>query len=272
MRILVTNDDGVDSVGLHVLARRLGKLADVVVVAPDKEYSGFGAALGTLHLLRPEVHRIELDGVDEAWAVTGPPALCVYFARMGAFGAFDIVVSGINPGVNTGRAVYHSGTVGAVLTARNGGRSGIAVSQNVDGYGIEGQAWDEMLRDMRWDTAAEVAAVAAEGLLADLPEVPAVINLNVPNCEVDEIAGWRHAQVGTIPPRSVADVRLVPTEGHEHAFHVEMEWGDPVELPAETDGGAVERNQVAVTYLSAFAHDDRDDLGAVVSGLDRLLG
>ena len=271
MRILVTNDDGIDSVGLHVLARRLREVAEVVVVAPDKEYSGFGAALGTLHLLHPEVHRVDLDGVDETWSVTGPPALCVYFARMGAFGDFDIVVSGINPGVNTGRAIYHSGTVGAVLTARNGGVSGVAVSQNVAGYGVEGQAWDEMLADMHWHTAAEVAAVAAEGLLADLPEVPAVINLNVPNCPVGDIDGWRHAEVGTIPPRSVGDVKLVPTAGHEDAFHVEMEWGDPVELPPETDGGAVERNQVAVTYISAFVHDERDDLGTVVSGLDRLL-
>ena len=272
MRILVTNDDGIDSVGLHVLARRLGRIADVVVVAPDKEYSGFGAALGTLHLLRPEVHRVRLDGIDETWAVTGPPALCVYFARMGAFGEFDIVVSGINPGVNTGRAIYHSGTVGAVLTARNGGYSGIAVSQNVDGFGIEGQAWDAMLENMRWDSAAEVAAVAAEGLLADRPDVPAVINLNVPNLPVGEIAGWRHAEVGTVPPRSVADVRLVPTTGHEDAFHVEMDWGDPVELPAETDGGTVERNHVAVTYVSPFVHDGRDDLGGVVSGLEGLLG
>ena len=69
MRILVTNDDGIDAVGLHVLARRLVELGDVVVGAPDREYSGAGAALGTLHLIRPEVRRVEIDGVPEAWSV-----------------------------------------------------------------------------------------------------------------------------------------------------------------------------------------------------------
>ena len=271
MRILVTNDDGIDSVGLHVLARRLAPIAETVIIAPDREYSGFGAALGTLHLMQPEVQRVDVEGIAESWAVTGPPALCVYFARLGAFGAFDLVVSGINPGVNTGRAIYHSGTVGAVLTARNGGMSGVAVSQSVVGFGVEGQGWDEMLQDQQWETAAEVAAVAAEALLAEPPDRPVALNLNVPNCAVDEIDGWRHAQVGTIPPRSVATAALVPKAGHERAYTVEMSWGDPVVLPEETDGGTVERNHVAVTHISAFVHDERDDLAAVSVALDGLL-
>src|SRR3954449_721262 len=151
MRILVTNDDGVDCVGIHVLARRLGALGDVVVAAPDREYSGAGAALGTLHLIRPEVRRVTIDGVPEAWSVTGPPALCVMFARLGVFGApFDLVVSGINPGANSGRAIYHSGTVGAALTARNGGVSGVAISQAVADVGVEGQGWEAMLTGQLW--------------------------------------------------------------------------------------------------------------------------
>ena len=146
MRILVTNDDGIDSVGLHVLARAMRPHGDVVVIAPDAEYSGASAAFGALHKIQPEVHRSRLDGIDEAWAVTGPPALCVMFARLGAFGPpFDLIVSGINPGANVGRSVYHSGTVGATLTGRNGGVSGVAVSQSVTAFGVEGQGWDEML-------------------------------------------------------------------------------------------------------------------------------
>ena len=146
----MTNDDGVDSVGLHVLARAMTSVGDVVVAAPDKEYSGAGAALGTLHLMQPEIHRWELAGVAEAWAVSGPPALCVMFGRLGAFGPKpDLVVSGINPGANVGRSVYHSGTVGAALTARAGGISAIAVSQAVNEIGVEGQGWDEMIADQR---------------------------------------------------------------------------------------------------------------------------
>jgi 5'-nucleotidase len=122
VRILVTNDDGIDSVGLHVLARAMRSHGEVVIVAPDREYSGASAAFGALHLIQPEVHTAHVEGIDVSWAVSGPPALCVMFARLGAFGApFDLVVSGINPGANVGRSVYHSGTIGATLTGRNGG-------------------------------------------------------------------------------------------------------------------------------------------------------
>ncbi len=271
MRILVTNDDGIDSIGLHVLARHLVPLGDVVIVAPDEEYSGFGAALGTLHTMHPVVHRVQVEGIEEAWTVDAPPAMCVFFARLGVFGPVDLVVSGINPGVNVGRAIYHSGTVGAALTARNGGISGIAVSQSVTGHGVEGQGWDEMLVGQQWETAAQIAATAAEGLLADMPSNPVVINLNVPNCAPEELKGWRHADVGTVPPRTVATATLVPREGHTASFQVEMAWGDAQELDPATDGGTVEEGVVAVSYISRFVHDVRADMSAVEKSLDGLL-
>ena len=272
MRILVTNDDGIDSLGLHVLARRLTEVGDVVVVAPDREYSGFGAALGTLHLMEPDVRRIHLDGVPEAWTVTGAPALCVYFARFGCFGDIDLVVSGINPGANTGRAIYHSGTVGAALTARNGGMNGIAVSQSVVGFGVEGQGWDEMIQDQRWETAAEVAARVTEALAKDLPDPPVVVNVNVPNTGIEEITRWRHTEVGTTPPRAVSAARLIPREGYEETYKVQMEWGDPVELPIETDGGAVEAGEVSVSYLGRIVHEASAVVPGVESALDDLIG
>ena len=61
VRILVTNDDGIDSEGLHVLARAMSAYGSVTVVAPDDEYSGASAALGALHRIHPEVHRVHLD-------------------------------------------------------------------------------------------------------------------------------------------------------------------------------------------------------------------
>lgn len=272
MRILVTNDDGIDAVGLHVLARRLVELGDVIVAAPDREYSGASAALGTLHLIRPEVRRVSLEGVPEAWSVTGPPALCVMFARLGVFGEpFDLVVSGINPGANTGRAIYHSGTVGAALTARNGGVSGLAVSQAVDDYGVEGQGWDEMLTHQRWDAAAEVGARMAHALLAQPPTDPIVVNVNVPNRPLDEMVGWRRAQVALLPPRTLATADLIPKAGHDGAFDVEMRWGDPIELPADTDSGALEAGFVAVTALCRLRDDPSFALDGVAAALDDVL-
>ncbi|MGH9132979.1 MAG: 5'/3'-nucleotidase SurE [Ilumatobacteraceae bacterium] len=273
MRILVTNDDGIDSVGLHVLAQAMCNHGDVVVVAPDREFSGASASVGALHLMRPEVRRVPMSGVPEVWTLNGPPALCVMFARLGAFGPpFDLVVSGINPGANVGRAVYHSGTIGACLTARIGGISGVAVSQAVTGFGIEGQGWDEMIADQRWGTAATVADAFVGALVADLPAEPVVANLNVPNLPIEQVAGWTEAEVGLVPPRAVSTAILEPIVGHEDAYNVRMAWGDVAELPPESDGAVIRDDRIAVSYLTRLVAERRSDLPGPEAALDGLLG
>ena len=250
VRILVTNDDGIESEGLHVLASAMTAHGDVVVVAPDSEYSGAGAAIGPLHIMDPQVHKVRFEGIADAWAVSGAPALCVMFARLGAFGPVDLVVSGINPGANVGRSVYHSGTVGAVLTGRNGNIPGLAVSQTVDGFGVEGQGWEDAIADQKWHSAAEIASVVLGGLLADHQREVWAVNLNVPNLEVSEMKGWRFTEVGTQPPRSITSVNLEPHPDNTEAFRVAMNWGDTVDLPIEIDTGAVVHDRISVSFLS----------------------
>jgi 5'-nucleotidase len=145
MKVLVTNDDGVGSPGLHALARALvDDRHDVIVVAPDREMSGSAAAIGQVHVEEGiDAERIDLPRLDgvPAYAVAGPPGLCVLTARLGGFGEPpELVVSGINPGCNTGRAVLHSGTVGAALTAANFGCRGLAVSIDVSTLHLHEQA------------------------------------------------------------------------------------------------------------------------------------
>ena len=273
MRFLVTNDDGIDSIGLHMLARTLAEIGDVVVVAPDKEYSGYGAAFGPLHLIKPEVHRAHIDGLDNVWSVTGPPALCVMFGRLDLFGQYDLVVAGINPGANVGRSVYHSGTVGACLTARNGGISGVAVSQSVESFGIEGQGWEEMLAGQHWETAAEVGRAVVMGLASSLPEEPVVLNVNVPDRLPHDVRGWKRTEVGIDPPRSMATAELEARPGHTDSFRVRMDWGEAVELPEHTDGGAVMAGWVSVGWLGRLEAVSPDILGAqrAEAQLDELL-
>ncbi len=253
MRIMVTNDDGIDSVGLHVLARAMLPFGEVVVAAPDGEYSGTSSAFGALHMLRPEMHRAHIAGIDTAWAISGPPALCVMFARLGALGdPFDLVVSGINPGANVGRAVYHSGTIGAAITARNGGVTGIAVSQAVDTGSVMGQAWDDMIKNQKWHVAAEVATAAVASLAADpLPE-PGCLNINVPNLELHDIKGWRRTEVASMVSRTMTTVDVVPKEGHEDAYYLRFEWGpkEVIDHPVDEDVGAVSAGYVSTTWLS----------------------
>jgi hypothetical protein len=92
MNILVTNDDGIDSVGLHEVARELAALGFVTICAPDREYSGSSVAIGSIHQLRPTVKRESVHGVGEAWSVDGPPALCVMLALSNMFERkFDLI-------------------------------------------------------------------------------------------------------------------------------------------------------------------------------------
>ncbi|HET9690029.1 MAG TPA: 5'/3'-nucleotidase SurE [Acidimicrobiales bacterium] len=271
-RILVTNDDGITSEGLVVLARMARELGEVVVVAPDQEFSGASAALGPLHLIHPEVHEAAVQGIDEAWAVSGPPALCVYFARLGAFGGapFDLVLAGINPGANVGRSVQHSGTVGAVITAASGRLSGVAVSQAVAGASIEGQGAGDQLAGQRWETAARVGVEVARGVLEAGPSPAVAVNVNVPNVGLDELAGWRRTTLAPAPSRGVGRAELVPVPGRTGSYTVVMQWADASDLPADSDGGAVARGLVSVSLLTHIGADPESPLPGG-DALDRLL-
>ena len=271
MRILVTNDDGFDAPGLAVLAARLTEVADLAVVAPDRDYSGSSAAFGRLWDHDPVVREVAVPGADEAWSVAGPPALCVLYARHGAFGDFDLVVSGINPGANVGRAVAHSGTVGAVTTGRLGGLSGVAVSQAVDDWAVIGQPVTDGSNGQLWATAADCAAVAAEVLLADLPTDPVVVNINAPNLAIEELSGWRRTTIADEPIRGTDSIELEPIEGDPGAFHARLGWGEAVDLPADTDGGAVEQGYVSVTWLAPCTGEDPPEAAPVEAALSSLV-
>ncbi len=271
MRLLLTNDDGIDSVGLHILAEAMKPFGEVIIVAPDREYSGAGAAIGALWLTRPEVHQVKLDGFDTVWTVSGPPALCVFFARLGAFGpAPDLIVSGINPGANVGRSVYHSGTIGAALTARNGGINGVAVSQSVTGFGAEGQGWDDAIANQKWHTAAAIAAEAVQAMIETPPSQPSVLNINVPNVELSEITTRRWTQVGNEPPRAMSTAVLEPKIGHEGSFYVDMQFGDEREQTTTTDVGAIMAGEVSLTWLGRIQATE-EDTEAIDSRVDALL-
>jgi 5'-nucleotidase len=127
-----------------------------------------------------------------------------------------------------------------------------------------------MIADQHWDVAATVADQVVGAILAARLSAPVVVNLNVPNLPLQEIAGWRRAEVGLLPPRAVAAARLEAVAGRAGVYAVHFEWGDAVELPPESDGGAIERNEITVSFLSRLVHEPRTDLdnvGAALSGL-----
>lgn len=279
--ILVTNDDGIDSVGLLVLARSLTALGRVTIVAPDGEHSGAGASIGPLHLHESVIEERAIDGVDGAWTVDGPPGLCVFYARLGAFGFRpDIIVSGINPGANLGRAVYHSGTVGAVLTGRNGNIPGVAVSQSFapprDDSDEARADYDERVSRQLWEPAAEIGVTVAAGLLAavdagSLDDI-GVVNLNVPNLPLERIKGWRWTDVGRSPPWAMTEARLIPrTDRRSGTYRVETGWGETLDQPPGTDAAAILDDHISITMLSRI-EALAIDVAPIATGLDGLLG
>ncbi len=175
-RLLITNDDGIASPGIHSLARRLSAEFEVIVVAPREDMSGSGTALGRFDPeAGVEMRAYRLEGLDRAYSVDGPPGLAVLASALGAFGRKpDMVVAGINAGLNTGHSVLHSGTVGAALTARSLGMCGLAVSLD------HSDPWC-------WDEAAEIGTSAAHWLIRHGPG--AVLNVNVPGRRLSEIKG-----------------------------------------------------------------------------------
>ncbi|MBX9661357.1 MAG: 5'/3'-nucleotidase SurE [Nitrospiraceae bacterium] len=173
MRILVTNDDGIDSPGLTALAEALKAIGEVWVVAPDRERTAVAHAV-TLH--KPlRLHRL----ASRTFSVNGTPVDCVNLALLKVMPKPPaIVVSGINKGVNLGDDVLYSGTVSAAMEGTILGIPSIAVSQ-------EGR------ESFRFPVAADYAARIVRQVLAQgLPD-ETLLNVNVPNRALRAIKGVR---------------------------------------------------------------------------------
>ena len=236
MRVLITNDDGIESPGIHELARTIeGAGHEVVIVAPDHDASGTATSLGRISSELPiKITESKIDGfAGEAYAIAGPPALCVVTAHLEAFGPKpDVVVSGINAGLNTGRSTLHSGTVGAALTAQNFGTRGLAVSLQ------DSEVW-------QWATAAALALEILPSLVNG-PE-RGVVNLNVPACSLADLKGIRWA--GLAPLNSVQSSISAIRDGHIHFELVGTEY----EPEASTDLATVLAGFAAMTALHGNA-------------------
>jgi len=242
-RIIVTNDDGIDSPGLRLLAAKLAQDYDVVVAAPSSDMSGSGTGIGGFDpVTGVELTEVDMDDMT-AFTIAGPPGLAVMAAALGAFGRFpDLVVSGVNAGMNTGHSIIHSGTVGAALTARTFRSRGIAVSL------AQSDPW-------RWETAVEVGASAARWII-DRSRGPYVLNINVPGVPLSEINGIHWADLDDfgyfrVANADVEDRRLQFVVGSSSAGT------DPA-----SDTALCAKNFVTVTPLSTIEPAPFPDLDA----------
>ena len=189
MRILLTNDDGIDAGGLHALAAALRPLGEVTVAAPATNQTGVSRAI----TLSPTIVVDEIDLPDggRGFAVAGTPSDCVRFAVLGLPERPDIVVSGSNRGVNLGDDVSYSGTVAAALEGVFLGLPAIAVSQQARGGS------EDWYDDARFDygpTCAVVARLAQRVFDDGLPD-GTMLNVNGPGRD-DGPLGVRLTRLG----------------------------------------------------------------------------
>jgi 5'-nucleotidase len=178
MRILVSNDDGIHAAGIQCLARHLRTVAEVRVVAPDRDRSGASNSLTLVHPLR-----VQAFGHGDM-AVDGTPTDCVHLAITGLLEQEpDLVISGINAGANMGDDVLYSGTVAAAMEGRFLGLPAIAVS-------LLGPRMEH------YDAAARVVL----DLLERLHHVPlpaaTILNVNVPDLPFEAIRGVQATRLG----------------------------------------------------------------------------
>ncbi|MBQ1318085.1 MAG: 5'/3'-nucleotidase SurE [Solobacterium sp.] len=181
MRILVSNDDGIDAVGLQTLVRVLGREHEVYVSAPDRQRSAAShSATFFLQDLYAEPRRLE--GAVQAYAVSGTPADCVYAGLYAlADGPVDLVVSGINRGWNVSTDCHYSGTVAAAFEGLINGVPAMAVS-------LASFESDD------YEAAAEVTALLVSTAVRHPASRDHIWNVNVPSLPMEQLKGFRETR------------------------------------------------------------------------------
>ncbi|TLY75670.1 MAG: 5'/3'-nucleotidase SurE [Gammaproteobacteria bacterium] len=251
MKILVSNDDGFRAEGIRRLREALATLADVTVVAPDRNKSGASNSL-TL-----DVPLRVFESEPGVYFVPGTPTDCVHLAISGLFDfEHDMVVSGVNDGANLGDDVLYSGTVAAAVEGRFLGLPTIAVSLCA---GTEGGG--------HFDTGAEVARLLVAQLLESPLEPTLILNVNVPDVPFAQLRGFRASRLG-FRHRSAPVMRAKDPRGRP------VYWVGPAgpeqDAGPGTDFDTVARGYVSVTPLQVdlTRHAALQTLGSWLGGID----
>ncbi len=251
MKILISNDDGVHAPGLSILAKALAQIAEITIVAPDRDRSGASNSLTLQHPLR--LRRLD-EGII---SVQGTPTDCVHLALTGLLSEDkipDMVVSGINAGSNLGDDVFYSGTVAAAMEGRFLGIPAIAFS-------IAGS------EPMYYSTAAEVAKRLVT-LLYEKP-IPAktILNVNIPDVAFDDLKGYEVTRLGT---RHNADRMMPSKDPRGHTIYWIGSSGKEDDAGKGTDFYAVGQQQVSITplQLDLTHHSAREQIEDWIVNMD----
>ncbi|ELR65378.1 5-nucleotidase SurE [Photobacterium marinum] len=234
MRILISNDDGIFAEGINTLAVALAEIAEVIVVAPDRNRSGASNSLTLDYPLR-----IREEG-NHRISVEGTPTDCVHFALNEWLDYRpDIVIAGINHGANLGDDVLYSGTVAAATEGHFLGVPAIAVS---------------LVGSKHFDTAAQVIREVVEQLADNPLPTNKLLNINVPDLPYSELQQWQVTRLGA---RHRAEKMEKATDPRGKTIYWLGPPGACQDAGPGTDFYAIEHNHVSITPLQVdlTAHD-----------------
>ena len=242
MRVLLTNDDGIEADGLQTLRRALAQLADVelAVVAPDGNRSAMARMITTRRPLW--VQEVDFDDGSVGYATDGTPVDCVRLAKLGLIDGFepDVVVAGINHGSNLGDDITYSGTVAAALEGIVLGIPGIAVSQQSTAREMDFRLGSQFF--------FEVAAEFVARVVDELDDVPlaagTLLNVNVPSGEPQGV------EVTRLGKRIYRDELKLAAEDEDKGRRYWIYGADPgFHDEPGTDLAAIHAGRIAVTPL-----------------------
>ena len=234
MKILITNDDGINARGLQSAIKIAKDLTDdVTVVAPETDQSGLAHSLTLSHPLR--LRKVE----ENRFAVNGTPTDCVIMGVREIMEEVpDLILSGVNSGQNIADDVTYSGTVAGAVEGSLLGIKSIALSQGYD--------FAQGTRTVKWETCETLAPVIVEKLVGQTFPSKTLVNVNFPNCDVNE----------------VEDTVLTSQGAYTHGLFMEKRYdgrGFPYywikfgrEVPdqkEDSDITALRNNQISVTPL-----------------------
>jgi 5'-nucleotidase len=229
MRILLSNDDGVNAIGIKVLYQELSKFADVVVVAPDRNCSGASNSLTLLNPLRAET-------LDNGFiSVNGTPTDSVHLAISQLMDPLpDLVVAGINNGANLGDDTLYSGTVAAAAEGRHMGLPAIAVS-------LVGK------HEKHYETAAIVASKLIQRLMTHPLPADHIININVPDIPFAALKGVKVTRLGH---RHKADTMQSSKDPWQRDIYWYGSLGKELDAGEGTDFDGINQHFATITPLT----------------------
>lgn len=230
--VLLTNDDGIAAPGLYALYHAIKEIAEVVVVAPDRERNAVGHSITIANPLR--IEKFEKNGHFMGYAVNGTPADCVKIAYFSLLDRKpDAVISGINFGSNTGINVIYSGTVSAATEGSVLSIPSFAVSLTT-------------YENPHFETAAQFAKNFLPVLLKNELPYGVAINANVPNVPKEQVRGVKITRQGMALYEDRYEMRKDP---RNHVYYWLTGSKVNIEDTLDVDDGAISKNYISLTPI-----------------------